>query len=127
MSLSLAATSLLMRLAPLSPPQPPQPTTAQPTAPAGGVANPFETILPSFSFGAAFDNLWKVVFAAFWGLLIILGGASILYHAAKVAFGGDSANPHEVEQSKRRMKYSLAGFGVLIAFVPIISVFFFLL
>lgn len=124
MSLSLAATALYMRLSPMTPPQP----TPQPTATSGGgITNPFDSILPSFSFGPAFDNLWKVIFAAFWGLLIILGGASILYHAAKVGFGGDSANPHEVEQSKRRMKYSVFGFAVLIAFVPIISVFFFLL
>lgn len=101
----------------LSAPVPPAPTD---------IANPFDGILPSFSFGAAFDVLWKRLFAAFWGIIIIITGVFGLYHFAGLAKGGESSNPHEVQQSKRRLMWAGVALVGELAFIPIIGIIFFL-
>ncbi|MDO5633464.1 MAG: hypothetical protein Q4G34_01130 [Micrococcus sp.] len=102
---------------------------AAPPAPDGGgdVENPFSGITPSFSFGDDFDTMWTTLFAAFWGLLIVITGAFLLYHIAGLASGTESNNPHEVQQTKKRVIIAAAALVAQIAFTTIVGVFFFLL
>lgn len=93
--------------------------------PAADFTNPFTGMVPLFQFGPEFDALWKKVFATFWGLLLIVAAAFLLYNLVMIARANDSGNPHEAQGSKKAAMRSGLALGGAVAFIPILSLIFF--
>jgi hypothetical protein len=87
--------------------------------------NPIGGMRPSFAFGDQFDSWWKSLFAALWGLAILVTLAFCIIGIAKMATAGD--NPSHRDGGKKQAQHAgialaaLTGFGVIVSAIMVVA------
>lgn len=85
--------------------------------------NPIDGVTPDFDFGGPFNTWWKSVFAALWGLVIIIALAYCLM--AIIQMRSSKNNPMQHQQGKESLIHSGIALGISIAFGVIVTAVFY--
>lgn len=96
------------------------PATIVQAGPLPMIDNPFPGVPDFTSLGGKFTEWWQRLFAAGWGVAVIIAGAYLVIGLVAMA-KADSSNPHAHAEGKKKAIGASIGLGCLAGFAVIVG------